>query len=331
MRSYDSVESLIDGERSANIHIECGQPVTMRALARVRERYASRRCAYYLHSDRGFDRESVRSYLRFFAALAGTGASAESAMDHFGLRDSARMKVAKLDDERRALMNFARMSLFEPEVCFCEYPLGYLGPDARSMVLRWIAEASEHGTLFITAGQPLRDALLMPGTAWWIEDDRCIAAQTETDDGTADGPDAAGDSAGDGGSPADGNATATAEPDDGGADEVEVVKVVCKSGVTTLLFDPREIDFIESVNRSNYVSVRGERYQTAMTLDELESMLGRFGFFRCHRSYIVNVQKIAKMERFTRNSFNLTLSDAARSTIPLAKGRAAAMREHFGL
>lgn len=323
MRSYDSVESLIDAEESSNIHIECGQPITMRALARVRERYAARRCAYYLRSDQGFDRESVRSYLRFFAALAGTGADPEAALDHFGLRADARTTISKLDDEHRALMNFARMSLFEPEVCFCEYPLGCLGPQSRSLVLRWIAEATEHGALFVTTGQPLRDALLMPGTAWWIEDDRCIAAQTETGDGKDDGP-------GDG---ADGTGTAGDAPgsEDDDADGMEVVKVVCKSGATTLLFDPREIDFIESINRSNYVSVRGERYQTAATLDELEAMLGRFGFFRCHRSYIVNVQKIARMERFTRNSFNLTLSDAAQSTIPLAKGRAAAMREHFRL
>ena len=51
-----------------------------------------------------------------------------------------------------------------------------------------------------------------------------------------------------------------------------------------------------------------------------------FGFFRCHRSYIVNVQRVAKVERYTRNAFNLTLSDAAGTCIPLAKGRADALR-----
>ena len=170
--------------------------------------------------------------------------------------------------------------------------------------------------MFITTGQPLRDALLMPGTAWWMEDDRCIAVQTET--GDADGGNPASESGRD------------PQQDDAEPDEVQVVKIVCKSGTTTLLFDPREVDFIESINRANYVSVRGQRYQTTLTLDELEEMLERFGFFRCHRSYIVNVQKVAKLERFTRNSYNLTLSDAAQSTIPLAKGRVADMREHFG-
>ena len=317
MHSYDSVESLIDGERESNIHVECSRPVTMRALDTVRGLYKNRRCAFYLLSDRGFDRDSVRSYLRFFGALSGTRADAETAIDHFGLRPVASKRIGKLDDEQRAMVNFARMSLADPEICFIEYPLGYLGSAARSLTLRWIAEASERGTLFITTGQPLRDALLMPGTAWWMEDDRCIAAQTETGDA-------------DGGSPIPESAQ-DPQQDDAEPDEVQVVKIVCKSGTTTLLFDPREVDFIESINRANYVSVRGQRYQTALTLDELEAMLERFGFFRCHRSYIVNVQKVAKLERFTRNSYNLTLSDAAQSTIPLAKGRVTDMREHFGL
>lgn len=316
MRSYDSVESLIDGERESNIHVECSYPVTMRALDTIQRLYRNRRCAFYLRSDRGFDRDSVRSYLRFFGALAGTGTDTEAAIDHFGLRAVASTRISKLNDEQRAMANFARMSLANPEICFIEYPLGYLGSAARSLTLRWIAKASEHGTLFVTTGQPLRDALLMPGTAWWMEDDRCIAAQTETNDD-------------------DGNPTPESERnsrhDDFESDEVQVVKIVCKSGTATLLFDPREVDFIESINRANYVSVRGHRYQTALTLDELETMLKQFGFFRCHRSYIVNVQKVVKLERFTRNSYNLTLSDSVQSTIPLAKGRVADMREHFGL
>ena len=53
------------------------------------------------------------------------------------------------------------------------------------------------------------------------------------------------------------------------------------------------------------------------------------GFFRCHRSFLVNVQKVAKVERYTRNSFNLTLNDAAHTSIPLAKGRAEEMRERY--
>ena len=313
--AFASIEELIASMPAVGVHLECGHEMTERALRAVRRAHARHRCAFYLESDRGFDRESVASYLRFFSRLAGSSVSAETAVDHFGLRGLAKARVAKLTAEQRAMLNFARLSLFEPEICFCERPLGDLGADARRLVLQWMVAEAERGVIFITTGQPLREALLMPGGAWWVDDDgQVVAAQSELE-----GVEPAG---GSGDSPDD-------EPAFVG-DEVAVCKIACKVADRTMLFDPREIDFIESSNRQNFASVRGELYPTAMTMDELEAALERYGFFRCHRSFIVNVQKVRSVERYTRNSFNLSLSDAAQSSIPLAKGRAEAMRERFG-
>ena len=275
-----------------------------RAVRFVHERYARRRCAFYVSTDRGFDRETVRSYLRLFSRLAGGSVTAGDAMAHFGLAPAARTQVRRLTAEQRALLNFARMSLFEPEVVFCERPLADVTPSTRGLVTAWMGQVADAGGILITAGEPLREALLMPGTAFYEEDGRLHEAKT-----------------------------AVGEKDEGveyAGDEVRVFKVPARVDGATLLFDPREVDFVESVNRQNFASVRGELYPVTMTLDELESELERFGFFRCHRSYIVNVQKVAKVERFTRNSFNLTLADAAQTQIPLAKGRAEAMRERYG-
>ena len=303
MADYNSIEELLEGERERSVHIECGRDAVDRAVRFVHRAYASRRCAFYVETDKGFDRDTVRSYLRFFARVAGGSITAEEAIAHFGLKDAAKTPVKKLSPEQRALMNFARMSLFEPEVVFCERPLGDITPDARGLVQAWLGQVVESGGIVITAGEPLREALLMPGAAFYEEDGRFYRAQT--DDGEEGPVEYAGD-------------------------EVRVFKVPAKSGDATLLFDPREVDFVESANRANFVSVRGELYPVQMTLDELEAELERFGFFRCHRSYIVNVQKVAKVERFTRNSFNLTLADAAQTQIPLAKGRADEMRERYG-
>lgn len=303
MADYNSIEELLEGERGESVHVECGRDAVDRAVRYVHRAYAGRRCAFYVETDKGFDRDTVRSYLRFFARVAGGSVTAEEAIAHFGLKDAARTPVKKLTPERRALMNFARMSLFEPEVVFCERPLGDITPDTRGLVQAWLGQVVESGGIVITAGEPLREALLMPGTAFYEEDGRFCRAQTD------DGEEGLAEYAG---------------------DEVRVFKVPAKSGDATLLFDPREVDFVESVNRANFVSVRGELYPVQMTLDELEAELERYGFFRCHRSYIVNVQKVAKVERFTRNSFNLTLADAAQTQIPLAKGRADEMRDRYG-
>lgn len=314
--AFASVEDLIASVPARGVHIECVGEITERALAAVRRVFERRRCAYYLSTDGGFDRESVTSYLRFFSRLAGGRVAADTAIDHFGLRGCARTRVAKLTSEQRALLNFARLSLFEPEVCFLERPLADLHADARRTVLTWMAAEAERGVVFITTGQPLREALLMPGDAWWMDEDQVIAAQSEPERADGDAPAAGG-----------------ADEDDAGAfagDEVRVCKIAAKVDGRTLLFDPREIDFIESSNRVNFASVRGELYPTSLTMDELEGQLERYGFFRCHRSFIVNVQKVRSVERYTRNSYNLLLTDAAQSSVPLAKGRAEALRERFG-
>lgn len=302
--SYDTVESLLAAREDESVHLECGRETVDRAVRFVHERYARRRCAFYVSTDRGFDRETVRSYLRLFSRLAGGSVTAGDAMAHFGLAPAARTQVRRLTAEQRALLNFARMSLFEPEVVFCERPLADVTPSTRGIVTAWMGQVADAGGILITAGEPLREALLMPGTAFYEEDGRLHEAKT-----------------------------AVGEKDEGveyAGDEVRVFKVPARVDGATLLFDPREVDFVESVNRQNFASVRGELYPVTMTLDELEAELERFGFFRCHRSYIVNVQKVAKVERFTRNSFNLTLADAAQTQIPLAKGRAEAMRERYG-
>ena len=301
--SYDSVEELLETRANESVHLECPRETIDRAVRFVHERYARRRCAFYLITDRGFDHETVRSYLKFFARLAGGVVSADDALAHFGLSPAARTPVKKLNPEQRALMNFARMSLFEPEVVFCERPLADITPATRGIVTAWMGTVVDDGGILITAGEPLREALLMPGTAFYEEDGRLFEAQTSV------GGDDEGEYAG---------------------DEVRVFKLPARVDGATLLLDPREVDFVESVNRQNFASVRGELYPVTLTLDELEAELERFGFFRCHRSYIVNVQKVMKVERFTRNSFNLTLADARATQVPLAKGRAEAMRERYG-
>lgn len=304
--SYETVEDLLADREGESVHLECRRETVDRAVRFVHERYARRRCAFYVSTDRGFDRETVRSYLRFFSRLAGGDVSPEDAMAHFGLTPAARTQVKNLTNEQRALLNFARMSLFEPEVVFCERPLADVTPATRGLITSWMGQVADAGGVLITAGEPLREALLMPGTAFYEEDGLIREAKTAVE----------GD-----------------EKDDEVAfagDEVRVFKVPARADGATLLFDPREVDFVESVNRANFASVRGELYPVSMTLDELEAELERYGFFRCHRSYIVNVQKVAKVERFTRNSFNLTLVDAAQTQIPLAKGRAEAMRDRYG-
>ena len=298
MAEFASIDELVADDR--NVHVECSRETSAALLAAVRARYRTQRCAFVVETER----DSVAAHLRFYGSIARSSVHHEDAIAHFNLRGVAKRKMGSLSPSALALVNLARASLFEPEACFLERPLSDLDAEGRAIALSWIAEHMEQGCRFITTVEPLREALLMPGVACWHEEGRFIMVDQD-DDGDDDR-----ESAYEG-------------------DEVRVLKIPARTETATLLFDPRDIDFAESMNKATYLVVRGERYQTPRTMDELEAELSRAGFFRCHRAFLVNVQKVAKVERYTRNSFNLTLNDAARTSIPLAKGRAEEMRERY--
>lgn len=81
----------------------------------------------------------------------------------------------------------------------------------------------------------------------------------------------------------------------------------------------------------NPFSSKGEAFPTTFTLQELEERLIYYGFFRCHRSYIVNLQKVREVITWTRNSFNLILDDDPKSSIPLSKAKMSQLKEMLGL
>lgn len=298
-----------------SVHVECNRAVSAELASAVRQRFADRRCAWVMEADGGFTRYSVTAYLRLFSQLTGGIVHYEDAIAHFGLREIARSRMDKLTPEERALVHIARASLCEPEICFMERPLSDVTAEGRTAALAWMAEREAAGCRFLTTLQPLRQALLMPGVACWYDEGRFFTVSPDADDGL---------------SKSLGAPNSEVDEDYYVGDEVHVLKIPAKTDTATLLFDPREIDFAESANKATYLSVRGELYQTPRTMDELEAELSSAGFFRCHRSYLVNVQRVAKVERYTRNSFNLTLNDVAHSSIPLAKGRIEEMRSRYG-
>lgn len=58
-----------------------------------------------------------------------------------------------------------------------------------------------------------------------------------------------------------------------------VEKIPAKAGETLLLFNPSDIDFAESASGRTALSVRGEEYACALTLEELSVRLERLRLF----------------------------------------------------
>lgn len=112
---------------------------------------------------------------------------------------------------------------------------------------------------------------------------------------------------------------------------IRLDKIPTKKNEKIILFNPPEIDYIESVESVVSVFVAGEAFPCTLTLNDLEQKLTPFGFFRSHRSYIVNLQKVREIITWTRNSYSLALNSTEKTVVPLSKNKLADLKETLGI
>ena len=97
-----------------------------------------------------------------------------------------------------------------------------------------------------------------------------------------------------------------------------------------ILVNPGEVLYVEAVSGRACLQTSDSNLPTHFTLNELEERLSRSGFFRAHRSYLVNLQHVKEVIPYTRNSFSLRLDDSANTVIPLSKTAAGELRDLLG-
>ncbi|WLV25093.1 LytTR family transcriptional regulator DNA-binding domain-containing protein [Aciduricibacillus chroicocephali] len=108
-------------------------------------------------------------------------------------------------------------------------------------------------------------------------------------------------------------------------------KIPAKTGDKVILFDPTEIDYIESQDGRVQLVLNDEYFMMDLTLVEAEKKLSMYGFYRCHRSYIVNLQKVREIITWSKNTYSLRLHNRPQSTIPLSRTKVQEIQQIFNL
>ncbi|SFQ39115.1 response regulator transcription factor [Salibacterium halotolerans] len=108
-------------------------------------------------------------------------------------------------------------------------------------------------------------------------------------------------------------------------------KIPAKVGDKMILFDPPEIDYIESRDGKAEIVINEESYTMDSTLTEAGSKLEVYGFYRCHRSYIVNLQKVREIITWSKNAYSLRMDNKTQSTIPLSRTKLHDIQDKFSL
>ncbi|HSJ55126.1 MAG TPA: LytTR family DNA-binding domain-containing protein, partial [Anaerolineae bacterium] len=96
------------------------------------------------------------------------------------------------------------------------------------------------------------------------------------------------------------------------------------------LVNPAQVLYVSAEEGRTCLHTADGAITTHLTLSELEARLVRHGFFRAHRSYLVNLQRVKMVVPYTRDSFSLILDDPDNTEVPLSKAAARDLREFLG-
>jgi two-component system LytT family response regulator len=89
-------------------------------------------------------------------------------------------------------------------------------------------------------------------------------------------------------------------------------RILIRDGANVHVIPVSKIDYAEA--QDDYVCFRsdGKRYLKQQTLADVEAVLDPSQFVRIHRSYILNVERLAKLELYAKDSHAAILRDGTR-------------------
>jgi two-component system LytT family response regulator len=105
-------------------------------------------------------------------------------------------------------------------------------------------------------------------------------------------------------------------------------RIVIKDGTRVHIIPVAKLDYVEA--QDDYVSLAsgGKCYLKQQTISSLEAALDPSRFIRIHRSYIVNLERVVKMEPYTKESRVAVLADGRQ--LPVSRAGYARLAELLG-
>jgi two-component system LytT family response regulator len=92
-------------------------------------------------------------------------------------------------------------------------------------------------------------------------------------------------------------------------------RLLIKNKEAVHLLDMKDIALIQREDRNTVVYTADNRYLTSDTLNELEERLDKSLFFRCHKSYIINLSMIKEIYPYGRWTYLVKLKNTGRDAL----------------
>ncbi|WP_270180310.1 LytTR family transcriptional regulator DNA-binding domain-containing protein [Alkalihalobacillus sp. CinArs1] len=256
-----------------------------------------------------YERLSVLDNFKFYRGLYKSNLRIEDVLHLVQLEDKKNVKVKKLTYSEERRIQFAR-SLFQNPLLFVfEEPDQNVDMETKRVFLKLVTYLKQQQKCVLILTGNIESAITLADIPYRLNENGLHGLESEDDTSSEESEDE------------------EAEPNV--SPSIHFRKIPAKVEKKILLFDPTEINYLESSGGDVTIHVNGEEFQGFFSLTEYEEKLASYGYFRCHRSYLVNLEKVTEVITWTRNAYGLILEDS--SELPLSKNKMATLREILGI
>ena len=242
-----------------------------------------------------YAQQTAQKNLLFFARLYNLPQSrVDVVLAQIGLADQASVKVAALPPGLCRRLALGRSILNQPDTLILEEPLANCDENSIIMIKHIIREEAEKGAAVLILNEDPTNLEDLCTRIVFLKQGRIDEIRERgEEDQSANLP----------------------------------FKIPVKLEGRITLLNPGDILYAEAAQGRTVLITKDSQLNSQFTLNELEERLKRSGFFRAHRSYLVNLQHVQDVIPYSRNSFSLRLSDPDNTKIPLSKNAEVELRD----
>jgi ABC-2 type transport system ATP-binding protein len=245
-----------------------------------------------------YERQSVRANLLFYANLRCLPASrADEVLAEVGLRDQANTPAGKLPLNLARRLAYGRAILHCPKVLLLVDPFSGCDTPSCELIAQSLRQQTASGNAVLILAREGTGLAGLCDDIYALDQGRLSRVEIPHDDNREHLP----------------------------------FKIPARSEGQVVLVNPADLLYASAnEDQTRLHTLQGQEILSHLTMGELEKRLARNGFFRAHRGYLVNLQRVSTIIPYTRDSYTLILDDAAKTEIPLSKNAAKELRDLLG-
>ncbi|MFC3419260.1 LytTR family transcriptional regulator DNA-binding domain-containing protein [Salinicoccus hispanicus] len=237
-------------------------------------------------SARYYNRLTVREHLKFFNKWYGSQMDIDNILKQFGLEPFQKMKLGKCSDEITQRMAYIHAMMSNRKCVLAVNPLYNATVDNIHLFHRAIEQMKRMGKAVMVITHSTEDAFVISQDILKLNNQGIKTVKTEE---TPDEP------------------------------QSVLNRLKARSEDKTIFVDLEDIEYIESSEGKVYINISREKFVIESNLTETEQKLKDYDFYRCHRSYIVNLKKVREIINWSKNTYSIVIDNPDKTKIPLSR------------